>query len=541
MAKTRTRARQPQELTGIDWGNPLSRGLAAWYVGTGDALWVKANPAYSLGNPGTAFQGNGSSASVYKSVDRNIGLAATPATIYAVVQGSSAADTRAFAVADAGSYIAQVGSGLSAAAKGRLWWRGPGADVGTVDTVNTVFETGKPHGFALAYVGTALSAYVDGVLDTTQTVAAASGSPAAQQVAAGALVRAGSAVAFSSAQIYVGFFWHRELSAAEHATLHANPWQLFSRPQRRSREHVAAGGTHATTGALAADVSTIAGTAAHLTLHTTSGAMSAAAAAIAGTATHLTLHTTTGALSSAAAAIAGAATHPHTTTGALTAAAATIAGAAAHLTLHTTTGALSADAAVIAGAAAHLAPGTHTTTGALAADPATVAGTATHLSLHATTGALAATQAVISGAAAHLTLHTTSGALAASSATVAGLALNGTAPVVTVSYGDLSFGPLPKRKRRSLALEGLREELEQALSPPAATPLTQTHPAWEPVAFVPELAAALTAVRRASVQSPEVVEIRTIRRAITLAHEAQATYKRKVRRQRQQHYLLMEL
>ncbi len=181
--------------------------------------------------------------------------------------------------------------------------------------------------------------------------------------------------------------------------------------------------SHATSGALAAQSATIAGTADHRTLHPTSGALASQSATIAGSATHLLLHTTTGALSAQAATISGAAQHQHAATGALAAQAATVAGSAAHLTLHTTTGALSAQSATIAGSAAHQ----HAATGALQAQSATIAGSADHTAAgasHSTSGALNANAATIAGSATHLTLHTTTGALSAQSATISGAALH---------------------------------------------------------------------------------------------------------------------
>ena len=181
--------------------------------------------------------------------------------------------------------------------------------------------------------------------------------------------------------------------------------------------------SHATSGALAAQSATIAGTADHRTLHPTSGALASQSATIAGSATHLLLHTTTGALSAQAATISGTAQHQHAATGALSAQAATVAGSAAHLTLHTTTGALSSQSATIAGSAAHQ----HAATGALQAQAATISGSADHTAAgasHSTSGALNANAATIAGSATHLTLHTTTGALSAQSATISGAALH---------------------------------------------------------------------------------------------------------------------
>jgi len=205
---------------------------------------------------------------------------------------------------------------------------------------------------------------------------------------------------------------------------------------------VAAAGSHATSGALSADASTISGTAAHLVLHPTSGALSAQAAAIAGTAAHqhaaagalaaqssalagtaahATLHTSSGTLAAQGSTIAGVAAHQHAATGALSAQAATIAGAADHTVAgssHATSGAMAAGDAAVSGAAAHLT--LHTTSGALSAQAATLDGTAVHP--HVTTGGLSAQSAVVAGTAAHATLHATSGTLAAQAASIAGTA-----------------------------------------------------------------------------------------------------------------------
>lgn len=235
------------------------------------------------------------------------------------------------------------------------------------------------------------------------------------------------------------YIFRSRLSAKDIRALVSNPWQVAQPiPGRRRAFSVAAGGTHTTTGALAADAAVVAGTAAHLTLHTSTGALSAGAATVSGSATHLTLHTTTGALSAAAATIAGTAVHPHTTTGALSSAAATIAGTADNA-----------------------AAGEHAATGALSAAAASVSGTAVHKTLHATTGALSASAATVAGTAAHLTVHTTTGALQAASATVSGAAIGpgGVAQLSVVGGGGFParaekgrrYGLLPPPTKEKLA------------------------------------------------------------------------------------------
>lgn len=221
--------------------------------------------------------------------------------------------------------------------------------------------------------------------------------------------------------------------SATHLLLHTTTGALSAQAATISG---AAQHQHAATGALAAQAATVAGSAAHLTLHATTGALSAQSSTIAGAAAHQ--HAATGALQAQSATIAGSADHTaagssHSTSGALSAQAATIAGSATHLTLHTTTGALSAQSATIAGAALH----PHTTSGALQAQSATLAGTAAHATLHTTGGALSAQAATLSGAAAHE--HASAGALAAQSATIAGTAVHAAAGV-HIATGALQAG-----------------------------------------------------------------------------------------------------
>jgi hypothetical protein len=189
-------------------------------------------------------------------------------------------------------------------------------------------------------------------------------------------------------------------SVGEARQLVENPWGELFAPLPARRYFFSAGGaaTHTTTGALTGPGSTVAGTAAHLTLHTT-----------------------TGALTGAGSSIVGAALHPHTTTGALTGAGSTVVGSAARTHLHPTTGVLTGPGSTVAGTAAHTSPtvdvgfqldafqfsgfqgaeavGTHTTTGALTGPGSAINGTATRLALHTTSGILVGPGAAVAGEA----------------------------------------------------------------------------------------------------------------------------------------------
>lgn len=267
----------------------------------------------------------------------------------------------------------------------------------------------------------------------------------------------------------------RLLTDAELRSITVDPWQIFEAPRRVYK--APAGGSYATTGALSADASTIAGAAAHLTLHATSGALSSQVAAIVGTAAHLTLHATTGALAAQSATMVGTAAHEHATTGALVSDAATVNGTATRSDPgagYATSGALAAQDSTIAGTAAHFT--FHVISGALAAVDSSIAGSAVHSPLHAATGALSADPAQITGTAEHLTLHETSGALASAEATISGTALHGDQPVARVEIGG---GARKHKSAKEEREEFLDEIVRETLAP--AKPALQLPEPLKPV------------------------------------------------------------
>lgn len=178
--------------------------------------------------------------------------------------------------------------------------------------------------------------------------------------------------------------------------------------------------SHPSSGALAAQAATVAGSSTHNALHSSSGAMAAQAATVAGSATTFTVHESSGALAAQDAVVAGSATTftVHDTSGALAAQAATVAGSATRTRQHDSSGAIAAGSAEVAGSAVHLT--LHASSGAIEAGVATVAGSATRTRLHDTSGVLDAGSATVAGSANRLILHTSDGVLAAQSAEVAG-------------------------------------------------------------------------------------------------------------------------
>lgn len=310
---------------------------------------------------------------------------------------------------------------------------------------------------------------------------------------------------------YLAAFWTRALSDDELYTLSANPWQLFQPRRIWVPVEAAAGGTFSSTGALAAQDATVAGSAAHLTLHAATGALSAQAATV-----------------------SGAAVSPHLSTGALEAQAATVAGTAARLVLHGSTGALEAQAAEVSGSASKAAGGTFDGVGVLTAQAAAIAGSAARLALHTATGSLVADVAQASGTAVHLTLHTSTGVLEAQEATVAGVAFIGDAPPEPEPETRRRRGHASQfvQARKKLALQHLLEYLTEEEPAEATKRVIAEVKAGRPIPQVqtPRIRTDLTAAELADklipsrvfqLQNlmPDIEPQKVIQRAIRIAQE----------------------
>lgn len=201
--------------------------------------------------------------------------------------------------------------------------------------------------------------------------------------------------------------------------------------------------THATSGALAGQGATTAGTAAHKALHASSGALAGAGGTVSGTASRTRVHTTSATLAGQGGNVTGAAsrTRQHASVGALAGQGATVAASAARTRQHASTGALAATGAALSGTASR-ASGVvvHATTGVLQGQGATVAGSATRTGTtvsHTTTGTLQGQGATVAGSAARTRQHATSGTLAATGAALEGAALRTGTPVAHATSGTL--------------------------------------------------------------------------------------------------------
>jgi len=478
---------QPQSLVGIDWSNPLSRGLAFVAIGGQPIDLVNKKLGTYVGTAGVVVGERGQAfATVSGAANRIDFVKGSPANATGEVSFGSVfktdSDTGALQYLinrDAISNLFVLRSGFLTV---QQTWNATGlfqsTNVVVVGKWNIASSSSPPSGSSTALdaklwlngkkevAGNATNGAL-GVTSLGDTILHGRTSDNLRQV------NGAQALAVS---------WNRVLSDAEHASFYANPWQLFAPIQRKIWvPNAGGGGSHPSSGALASSAATIAGTATHLTLHTTSGALAASDATIAGSANRSTTHPTSGALVASDAVIAGAATHLtlHTSSGSLVAGDAELAGAADHSApgAHTTSGALAADVAVIAGSAAHLA--LHTSTGALVADSASIAGTALHTPIHAASGGLVASEGALLGIALRTpapTAHDATGGLVAGAAEIAGLATGPALPFFSVSGGGIK----PKHHKKPTP-----SLFDEELKAPTAKLKKAVVPSFTPSTFVP--------------------------------------------------------
>lgn len=189
--------------------------------------------------------------------------------------------------------------------------------------------------------------------------------------------------------------------------------------------------THANTGTLTGQGSTIVGSAARTpapVTHATTGALTGQGAAIVGTATRFRAHATTGALTGPGSEIVGSADResaivPHVATGALVGQIGSVSGSARRFVAHSSSGTLVGPGAIIVGDADHEGQTVpHIATGALTGPGSTVTGSATRFRVHPTSGTLAGQASEIVGSATRFRVHPTSGDLTGPGAVIDGAA-----------------------------------------------------------------------------------------------------------------------
>jgi len=401
---------QPQTIVGIDWGNPITKGLV-FALNPVAPVTSHANYLATAGGAYLTNIGKFGRGVVYNSA----GLSFSEKAAFGL---NNAEQVTLFSLILTGSNNRVIAfSRYSGQSRGVLFHTGQFGDLQLLIGPNSDFAprtaswSGVPssgyYSIAAAWDGgDTYRGYLNGASlgspTLTGTATTIAGTTTVDvEVQSQTTISGGSGTA-----VYLTLAWNRALTSGEIASLNRNPWQIFSPIKRRIWvPSFGAGGGFSAAGNLVSSAATIDGAANRTRLHQTTGALLAQSADVNGTANRTRLHQTTGTLLAQPATLDGTADRvvpvgQHPSSGNLVAAVASITGTAKRTRLFTAIGDLIAGAALITGTAAHATPVvTHPSTGTLAAQSATVTGTAERRSkiTHATNGALIAGSATITG------------------------------------------------------------------------------------------------------------------------------------------------
>ena len=218
--------------------------------------------------------------------------------------------------------------------------------------------------------------------------------------------------------------------------------------------------THATSGTLTGQGSTVAGSAARAAgavTHATTGVLAGQGSTVAGSASRFRAHASSGVLSGPGSTVTGSAarsgaTVTHDTSGALSGQGSTLAGTAARFRAHATSGVLAGPGSAVDGSSTRFRA--FATSGVLAGQGAGVTGSAERIgapTIHDTTGVLTGQGSVIDGSAARVgaaVTHDTSGSLTGAGASVTGSASLDSANAAPRFQVDYGIGIPAKRTKK---------------------------------------------------------------------------------------------
>lgn len=250
---------QPQQAVGIDWGNPITRGLVHVYTpkNSGDFVNVGVTNAVTKNGVSSRFS---SGASAYASSAAKV--SSLPLTLFALTKQSIT-----------GTDHALINIGASTNNRHVLYWNidrpaifsNAGATNSQARPASAIPGAGEWKALTgVVAASNSRSIYVDGVLTATDT---ATVSPAAlDSVHIGCTYVSGARSLYYSGDIAIGLVFARALSDAEIRSISQNPWQIFKPIPRRIFVPVATGGgttavtadhnaSYTITGSVAADAS----------------------------------------------------------------------------------------------------------------------------------------------------------------------------------------------------------------------------------------------------------------------------------------------
>ena len=231
MLNRRVWTRQPQVAVGVDWGNPLTRGLVVCVSPT-----LRVNSARGIILPGTvsAISGVGANLGAYyadkvasaSSISFNPATNGysvflwfkTPTFIPSLAHGGYGIYTSGYA---GGLYLEHGNSAYAGA-----FWSGSGFDVigkptGATFVDLTEYKVGLSH-----FVGTATRLFANGA--GSNGTSRALPNAAITEISLGSTRGTTTETAYPGTKFILFCMWSRALSDVEHRELANNPWQLFA-------------------------------------------------------------------------------------------------------------------------------------------------------------------------------------------------------------------------------------------------------------------------------------------------------------------------
>lgn len=233
---------QPQYAAGIDQSNPLTRGLiAAANPATGidhvsgKLINFTGGAKRTVVNGEVCINTDGYTSSIYAHIDYP-SREYTNMTMFALATPRTLGTNRSvmtFASTTDSSPVISLRSGFTTSSKVYLLVRNDSYDSNTPDPTDTTlpaFVVGNRCAVAMemTYNGGACKSYINGILDTQTTNTNASNGFTVNRLAFNALSFLAGNEDFWDGESALYLVWDRLLSVAEHASLAANPWQVFA-------------------------------------------------------------------------------------------------------------------------------------------------------------------------------------------------------------------------------------------------------------------------------------------------------------------------
>jgi len=242
---SRTSTRQPQWAVRIDWSNPITRGLIC-AISAGSALEHVTGKPLSLSGAvrapfraGMGVLSNGASSYGYVDLPNKV---CSEISLFVLTSPTALALNReVFGLASMSAFnpIVRINTGNTTSSKIRFWLRGDnGSTLNSAnDSTNTAFVVDSLSALGISAKGNsgAVNAYINGVVDPHSTTTIAD-QWTINRASFGALSFQGGTMDFYAGHSTLGLAWSRILTAAEHKSIAANPWQVF----RRRRSFLAA-------------------------------------------------------------------------------------------------------------------------------------------------------------------------------------------------------------------------------------------------------------------------------------------------------------